>query len=111
MQWINLIDSDQLNTIKKGENYSIIFKHSTRCSISAMAKRRFEMDDDVLPKEIDLYFLDLISYRNISAEIAEIFQVHHESPQLLLIKNGECILDVSHGDISAEEVADLVKSA
>ncbi len=111
MQWINLIDSDQLNTIKKGENYSIIFKHSTRCSISAMAKRRFEMDDDVLPKEIDLYFLDLISYRNISAEIAEIFQVHHESPQLLLIKNGECILDLSHGDISAEEVADLVKSA
>lgn len=111
MQWINLIDSDQLNTIKKGENYSLIFKHSTRCSISAMAKRRFEMDDDVLPKEIDLYFLDLISYRNISAEIAEIFQVHHESPQLLLIKNGECILDLSHGDISAEEVADLVKSA
>ncbi len=111
MQWINLTDSDQLNSIKKAENYSIIFKHSTRCSISSMAKRRFEMDEEILPKEIDLYFLDLISYRNISAEIAEIFQVHHESPQLLLIKNGECILDLSHGDISAEEVADLVKDS
>ncbi|SFH40973.1 bacillithiol system redox-active protein YtxJ [Pedobacter insulae] len=110
MQWINLIDSDQLNTIKKNEKYSLIFKHSTRCSISSMAKRRFEMDEDVLPKEIDLYFLDLISYRNISAEVAEVFQVHHESPQLLLIKNGECILDLSHGDISAEEVAELVRN-
>lgn len=109
MKWINLIDSDQLNTIKKNENYSVIFKHSTRCSISSMAKRRFEMDEDILPKEIDLYFLDLISYRNISAEIAEMFQVNHESPQLLLIKNGECILDQSHGDISADEVAELVK--
>jgi bacillithiol system protein YtxJ len=109
MKWINLTDTDQLRTIKKAEGYSIIFKHSTRCSISSMAKRRFEMDEDILPKEIDLYFLDLISYRNISAEIAEMFQVHHESPQLLLIKNGECILDQSHGDIAADEVAELVK--
>ena len=110
MQWINLTDLAQLNTIKNDENYSVIFKHSTRCSVSMMAKRRFEMDWDLLPKEINLYFLDLISYRSISAEIAELFQVHHESPQLLVIKNGECVLDTSHGDISAEEVAELVIS-
>lgn len=110
MQWINLTDLAQLDTIKNQENYSVIFKHSTRCSISMMAKKRFELDWDSIPEAIDLYFLDLISYRDISAEVAELFQVHHESPQLLLIKNGECILDSSHGDISAEEVADLVKS-
>lgn len=110
MQWINLTDLAQLDTIKNDENYSVIFKHSTRCSVSMMAKRRFEMDWNLLPNEINLYFLDLISYRSISAEIAELFQVHHESPQLLVIKNGECVLDTSHGDISAEEVAELVIS-
>ncbi len=111
MQWINLNDLAQLNTIKNdNERYSLIFKHSTRCSISSMVKRRFELDWDALPKTMNLYFLDLISHRDISAEIAELFQVHHESPQLLLIKNGECILDSSHGDISADEVAELVKN-
>lgn len=109
MQWINLTDLAQLNTIKNEENYSLIFKHSTRCSISAMAKRRFEQDWSVLPEGISLYFLDLISYRDISAAVAEVFQVNHESPQLLLIKNGECVLDASHGDISAEEVAEVVR--
>lgn len=109
MQWINLTDLAQLNTIKNHESYSVIFKHSTRCSISMMAKRRFELDWDELPKNINFYFLDLISHRDISAAIAEMFQVHHESPQLLLIHNGECILDSSHGDISAEEVGELVR--
>ena len=108
MQWISLTDLAQLNTIKNDENYSVIFKHSTRCSVSMMAKRRFEMDWDLLPKEINLYFLDLISYRSISAEIAELFQVHHESPQLLLIKNGECVYETSHGEISAEELAEQI---
>ena len=109
MQWINLTDLAQLNTVKNDENYSVIFKHSTRCSISMMVKKRFELDWNALPEGINLYFLDLISYRDISAAIADVFHVHHESPQLLLIKNGECILDSSHGDISAEEVAELVK--
>jgi len=109
MQWINLTNLAQLDTIKNDENYNVIFKHSTRCSISMMAKRRFELDWDTLPEATNLYFLDLISHRDISAEIAEVFQVHHESPQLLLIKNGECVLDASHGDISAEEVAEFVQ--
>lgn len=109
MEWINLTNLAQLDTIKNDDSYNIIFKHSTRCSISAMAKRRFELDWEVLPEGINLYFLDLISHRDVSAQIAEVFQVHHESPQLLLIKNGECILDSSHGDILAEEVAELVK--
>lgn len=109
MQWTNLTTLAELDNIKNNENYSVIFKHSTRCSISMMVKRRFEMDWDALPEGISLYFLDLISHRDISAAIAEVFQVHHESPQLLLIKNGECVLDSSHGDISAEEVAELVK--
>ncbi len=73
-----------------------------------MAKRRFELDWDNLPENIPLYFLDLIQYRDISNQIAEQFQVYHESPQLLLIKDGECILDQSHGGISVDEALTMI---
>lgn len=74
-----------------------------------MAKRRFELDWDNLPKEMPLYFLDLIQHRELSNQIAQQFQVHHESPQLLLIKDGECILDQSHGGISVDETLSLIQ--
>lgn len=109
MKWIPLESAEQLGEIKQNEGYSIIFKHSTRCSISMMARKRFEMDWDQMPDSIPLYFLDLIKFRPISAQIAEDFHVHHESPQLLLIKEGECILDQSHGGISVEEALLMVQ--
>lgn len=110
MQWKNITDLAQIAQIQQQDGYSLIFKHSTRCSVSLMAKRRFEMDWSILPENTSLYFLDLISYRDISAQVAETFQVHHESPQILLIKNGDCILDASHSDISAIEVAEVINN-
>lgn len=110
MTWIQLNSSEQLDQIKQTSGYSLIFKHSTRCSISMMAKRRFEMDWDSIPENTPLYFLDLLSYRELSNKIADVFQVHHQSPQMLLIKDGECILEASHGEISAEEAAGLITS-
>lgn len=110
MQWKNITNLSQVSEIQKQSGYSLIFKHSTRCSVSMMAKRRFEMDWDVIPNDTSLYFLDLISYRDVSAQIAETFQVHHQSPQILLIKDGNCVLDASHSDISAEEVAEVISN-
>ncbi|SHF71621.1 bacillithiol system redox-active protein YtxJ [Pedobacter caeni] len=110
MQWKYITDLAQIGDIQKETGFSLIFKHSTRCSVSMMAKRRFEMDWEAIPEDTSLYFLDLISYRAISAQIAETFQVHHESPQILLIKDGECVLDASHSDISAEEVAEVINN-
>ena len=95
--------AEQLNGIKHHQGYCIIYKHSTRCSISLMAKRRIEMDAAEVPDNLPVYFLDLIKHRDISNQIAQDFHVHHESPQLLLIKDGECILDQSHSSISIEE--------
>lgn len=108
MTWTQLKSAEQLDQIKNASGYSLIFKHSTRCSISMMAKRRFEMDWDSIPDNTPLYFLDLLNYREISNKIAEIFQVHHQSPQMILIKDGECILESSHSEISAEEAAGLI---
>ncbi|SER98723.1 bacillithiol system redox-active protein YtxJ [Pedobacter rhizosphaerae] len=108
MTWVNLTSIAQLDEIKADNGFSLIFKHSTRCSISMMAKRNFEFNWEVIPADTKLYFLDLISYRDISNQIAEVFQVAHQSPQILLIKNGDCILEASHSDISAEEVAEVI---
>jgi len=108
MTWVNLTSMEQLDEIKNASGFSLIFKHSTRCSISMMARKNFEMDWDVIPEDTKLYFLDLIAYRDISNKIAEVFQVAHQSPQILLIKDGDCVLESSHSDISAEEVAEII---
>jgi bacillithiol system protein YtxJ len=108
MNWTSLDSANQVDSIKQQPGYSLIFKHSTRCSISMMAKRRFELDWDKLPADMPLYFLDLIKHRELSNQVAQSFQVHHESPQMLLIKDGECILDQSHGGISVDETLEAL---
>ncbi len=106
MTWISLQTDEELNQIKQ-KSYTkpqVIFKHSTRCSISSMAKNR--LDKSAQPEEMDFHFLDLIKYRPISAKIATEFNVYHESPQVLVIKNGECIYDESHSGIDMESIVE-----
>ena len=108
MNWIHLTTEEQLENIKLKSSTTpqVIFKHSTTCSISKMAFSRFERAD--APDSIDFYYLDLLNYRPISNAIAEVFQVHHESPQILLIKNGECVYDESHYGIMMDELLEQV---
>jgi bacillithiol system protein YtxJ len=110
MNWHPLTSSQQLDHISERSSQVpvLIFKHSTRCSISFMAKHRLESDWNFNDEEIEPYYLDLIAHRNISGEIAERFAVHHESPQILLIKDGECVLDASHLDITVEEIKEMI---
>lgn len=105
MNWTNIVRQEQLEEIKQlsASKPQLIFKHSTRCSISNVAKNRLERSEPV--DGIDFYFLDLLQFRNISAQIAEEFSVFHESPQVLLIKKGECVYDESHGGINMEDIA------
>lgn len=110
MDWINLENKTQIDDIKKNGGYYIIFKHSTRCAISSMAKRSFEASWDDLPNDITLLFLDLLQHRDLSSYVADVFDVHHESPQMILIKDGKCILDASHGDISVDEILEVIKN-
>ncbi|MCY1494536.1 hypothetical protein D3C87_68960 [compost metagenome] len=103
LNWNALTELKQLDSIveESEEKPIVIFKHSTRCSISRMALKNFEReysDENVA----SLYFLDLLSHRDVSNEIAQRFHVIHQSPQLLLIKNGQSVYDVSHSEIDAE---------
>jgi bacillithiol system protein YtxJ len=106
MEWKMLEEERQLLDIirQSEERTQVIFKHSTRCSISAVAKSR--LDRSTAPPEIDFYFLDLIRYRDISNKISETFMVHHESPQVLVIRNGNCVYDESHMGINFNEILD-----
>ena len=87
----------------------MIFKHSTRCSISAVAMQRLKRG--MVPGEFDFYYLDLISYRSLSNQVADQFDVTHESPQILVIRNGECVYDESHMSISADEIIENLGTA
>ena len=104
MTWNDLTDESQLAEIKtlSATQPVIIFKHSTRCSISSMAKTRLERA--MAPESVAFYYLDLIHYRSISNKITDVFGVHHESPQVLLIRNGVCVYDESHNGISMDEI-------
>ncbi|MBK8610749.1 MAG: bacillithiol system redox-active protein YtxJ [Chitinophagaceae bacterium] len=105
MNWIDLHNAQQLADIRELSKSTpqVIFKHSTRCAISSMAKTRLERSQQ--PTTGDFYFLDLIRYRSLSNTIAEEFNVNHESPQVLLIKDGNCVYEESHSGINMNEIA------
>lgn len=109
VNWNDLVDVNELNDIYKlsEEKPVLILKHSTRCSISAMAKNRLELYWDSAVG-IEPYYLDLLKHRDISNELASKFNIMHESPQVLLIKNGACIYHAEHGEIDFNKLKQLV---
>jgi bacillithiol system protein YtxJ len=107
MNWINLNNEKALEEIKQTSHDKpvVIFKHSTRCSISSAAWSRLQRSwKNSEIKDSSLYYLDLLSFRNISNLIEETFDVEHQSPQLLLIENGQCTYHTSHLSISFDEI-------
>ena len=104
MQWSVLTTEEQLAVLleKSFSNPQVIFKHSTRCSVSSMIKTRLEKS--AIPLHIDFHYLDLLAYRPLSNKIAEKLHVYHESPQVLLLKDGECIFDESHIAVYMEDI-------
>ena len=104
--WNDLTDLKQLDTIveESAETPVVIFKHSTRCPVSRMALKNFENNYAIEEGKVKTYFLDLLEHRDISNEIASRFDVMHQSPQLIIVKDGKASYNASHGDIDAETV-------
>lgn len=109
MHWIQLTDEQQLQQLIVNSNTKpqVIFKHSTRCSISAVAYQRLQKA--TFPEGVDFHFLDLLAHRSLSNRVSDVFRVHHESPQVLIIKNGQCVYDESHLAISMRDIAEQAK--
>ena len=102
LPWIPLSELSQLDTIteKSATKTQVVFKHSTRCGISRMVMNQFVEAYNLTENDLDLYYLDLLNYREVSNEVGYKFQVIHQSPQLLVIKNGVVVAHDSHGAIN-----------
>ena len=107
INWKDLSSVDDLQQALEAsqEQPIVLFKHSTRCSVSLMAKKVVERSWD-LP--IDAYFLDLIAHRDVSNAIAQELEVQHQSPQLIVVKDGKAIHHASHSAINVADVATLL---
>jgi len=108
--WLKLSSLDQLDEIAEASKTIpvAIFKHSTTCGISRMVLRNFENDYGIDANKMKLYYLDLHSFRDVSNEVGYKFQVIHQSPQLLVIKNGEAVYHASHHSILANELEKFI---
>ena len=107
-RWKKLESLSQLDDViaQSHATPQIIFKHSTRCIISKMALSQFEENLDAIPEQVNLLFLDLLNHRDISNAIAMQLGVHHESPQVIVIKNGQAVFHESHHSIDAATIAE-----
>jgi len=110
LPWIFLTSESQLEEIvrKSFEKPQVVFKHSTRCSISSVSMNKFVKNYNIPKEDADLYYLDLLNYRSVSDEVGYRFQVMHQSPQVLVIKNGEAVYDASHYAIQTDKILDLI---
>lgn len=106
--WVKLTSSEQLHELLKSSEMKplLLFKHSTRCSISSMALNRFENNMD--PEKATCVYLDLLAYRPLSAEIETLTKVQHQSPQAILINKHEVIYSATHSGINALDILKLI---
>ncbi len=98
---------DEIDRLSQ-EKTIVLFKHSTRCSISRFALKRFETEFNFSEEQIDWYLLDLLNHRDISNEIAHRYDIMHQSPQILVIKNGQAVYHDSHDGIDANDLKQFV---
>ena len=102
--WLPLTSLSQIDEIieQSKANTVLVYKHSTRCGISKMVIKQLENLFTEEHKSFKVYYLDLLNHRDVSNELATVFEVVHQSPQVLVIKNGTCVFNVSH-----EAIADM----
>lgn len=106
INWIALENSAQLDKLEKDSltRTVVLFKHSTRCGTSLHAKEKLESGANLLNDKADFYYLDLLNYREISNEIANRYRIIHQSPQIIVLKNGGPSYNISHGAIEANSL-------
>jgi len=106
VNWVPLTEMTQLDEIIEESKTTtvLILKHSTRCSISIMAKNGLDKTWDIEHSNLKTYYLDLLKFRPISNQLAETFNIHHQSPQILVIKNGKCDYSATHSDIDTRSI-------
>jgi bacillithiol system protein YtxJ len=109
--WLTLESIPQLTELscEESNHYPVvIFKHSTRCSVSMWVKKHLQSSLELNKEKFSFYYLDLIAHRDVSDKIAKLFNVQHESPQILIIIDGKCVYHASHSNISSEKITEII---
>lgn len=101
MHWINLDSAARFDALLETEKVFAVFKHSTRCSISTNARYRLEREWIF---DIPVYEVDVLRQRELSMHIAERSGIRHESPQLILFRDGQPVYHGSHTFIFVSEI-------
>jgi len=109
MNWIELNSEAQLEHIVHSPHIAVIFKHSTRCAVSSMAKRSLESDADMIPNDTPFYYLDLLRHRDLSNQIAAKWNVVHQSPQILIVQGERCVYHASHEDVQMQTIVPFIQ--
>lgn len=111
LPWKRLVSVDQLKKVIDDslEKPVLLFKHSTRCNISAMALNGFTRSWEGTPEEVDIYYLDLLNFRDVSNAIAAETGVMHQSPQVIVLKNKEVVYTATHSGIDARRALNSIK--
>ena len=110
MHWIHLTDEDQLQKIivRSQEKPQVIFKYTPGVYLSEIIFQRFQ--ENCCPEHIDFHFLDVLVHANISEKVSGTFSVSHQCPQIIVVKDGECIFEASGAKISLEEIMEHVEA-
>ena len=113
LPWVEITSTNQLNDLLHniGEKPVLLFKHSTRCSISSMALNGFERNWTSGKELCDIYFIDLLKHRDVSDLVAELTGIHHQSPQAIVIKGKEIVYDATHSAIDARSIESVLSKA
>lgn len=106
----NLESLNRLEELNAAGDY-VVFKHSPRCSISNMAFDRYQRNLDAIPSGVQTYIVNVLTAREVSQAIARKFNVQHESPQVLYIRNGICIYTASHSGIDPRLISESVTTS
>lgn len=111
--WVEITDTDAIERIihRSNRKPQFIFKHSTRCPISSHAYTEVSSVTDDIADEVDINYVDVISQREVSREIARRLDIEHESPQILLVENNKVVWDASHYDIEGEIILEKARAS
>lgn len=109
MNWIELTNQQQIDQLKEVSNEKavLIFKNSPRCYISKFSLKNFERSF-TNPTHTDCYMVDVVANRAESQYIASLFNVEHQSPQLLIVYKGQVVFHTSHESIDPQQTEKLL---
>jgi bacillithiol system protein YtxJ len=82
----------------------LVFKHSNACGISARAFRELEK----LEGQVNL--LEVQAVPDLSREVESLTGVRHETPQVILLRDGKAVWNASHFDVTVALVSQALKS-